>query len=95
MSLARAKIVYYAVIAALAILLALIGSLMDWVAAGALLVAAPILLKVICLTSAQETRNRSESTLDLIIAESDAHPSMQAPYPKSQDRHEHLNADAQ
>lgn len=83
MSLTKAKIVYYAVIAIPVVLLILIGGVLDWIAAGSLAVAAPILLKVICSTSAQENRNKSEFTFDLIITEtSGGRPDRQAPYPE-------------
>lgn len=53
MSLIKAKVVYYAVIAIPVTLLILIGGILDWVAAGALLLAAPVLLKVICQAAEQ------------------------------------------
>lgn len=52
MSLNKAKIVYYALIAVLVILLTTIGSLLDLVAAGLLAIVAPLLFRVICQASA-------------------------------------------
>lgn len=57
MSLTRAKVMYYAVIAIPVTLLILIGGILDWLAAGALLVAAPLLLRVICQAAEQRGIN--------------------------------------
>lgn len=57
MSLAKAKVMYYAVIAMPVTLLILIGGILDWIAAGALLLAAPILLRVICQAAEQRGVN--------------------------------------
>lgn len=60
MSLKQAGAVYYALIAVLAILLVSIGALLDWIAAGALIVAAPLLFRIICQASADATLNDVE-----------------------------------
>jgi hypothetical protein len=71
MSLSRARLVYGCGVAIIAALLISAGSPIYLYAAAILIVVAPLLLRAIERASWQETIDKSEYTIDAILADSD------------------------
>lgn len=95
MSLRRAKFIYCAMIISVAIVLACTAELIGLITAVLLLAGALPVFKAVFHGARQEALDKSEHTLDLILAEfseSDDHQATQAPYQEPPDRPGHRRA---